>query len=40
MSPEAELHQLGRSRVDMTMNTYAHFLDAENIAVADAMDGI
>lgn len=24
----------------MTMNTYAHFLNAEDITVAEAMDGI
>ncbi len=40
MSPKAAQHRLGHSQISMTMNTYAHFLDAEGIAVAEAMDGI
>ena len=40
VSPKAAQHRLGHSQISMTMNTYAHFLDAEDIAVAEAMDDI
>jgi integrase len=40
VSPKAAQHRLGHNQISMTMNTYAHFLDAEDIAVAEAMDGI
>lgn len=40
MSPKAAQHRLGHSQLSMTMNTYAHFLDAEDIATAAAMDAI
>ena len=41
VSPKAAQHRLGpHSQISMTMNTYAHFLDAEDRAVAEAMDGI
>ena len=40
VSPKAAQYRLGHSQISMTMNTYAHFLDAEDIAVAEAMDSI
>ena len=40
VSPKAAQHRLGHSQISMAMNTYAHFLDAEDIAVAEAMDSI
>ena len=40
VSPKAAQHQLGHSQISMAINTYAHFLDAEDIAVAEAMDGL
>lgn len=40
VSPEAAQHRLGHSQLSMAMNTYAHFLDAEDIATAAAMDAI
>ena len=40
LPPKAARHRLGHSLISMTMNTYAHFLDAEDIVVAEAMDGI
>jgi len=40
VSPKAAQHRLGHSQISMTMNAYAHFLDAEDIAVAEAMGDI
>lgn len=40
VSPKAAQHRLGHSQISMTMNTYAHALDAGEIAAAEAMDRI
>lgn len=40
VSPKAAQHRLGHSQISMTMNTYTHALDADEIATAEAMDGI
>ena len=40
VNPKAAQHRLGHSQISMTMNTYAHALDADEIAAAEAMDRI
>lgn len=40
VSPKAAQHRLGHSQISMTMNTYAHFLDSEDLATAAAIDEI
>ena len=40
VSPKAAQHRLGHSQISMTMNTYAHALDADEIAAPEAMDRI
>lgn len=40
VSPKAAQHRLGHSQISMTMNTYAHALDTDEIAAAEAMDRI
>lgn len=38
VSPKAAQHRLGHSQISMNMNTYAHALDADEIAAAEAID--
>ena len=40
VNPKAAQHRLGHSQLSMTMNTYAHALDADEIRAAEAMDEI